>query len=343
MRGSAPRPFRARFCVTRSGKMAGSVSGGCVENDVFEHALRVLDDGRPALVHYGAADESGLRGGARLRRLDRRADRAVRADGGLAGGARGARATAGARRPVRRIWRRTPCSGASSRCSADGGLRGLRRSRPGRAAGRGGGTPASRGRRDGARTPLARRGGRASSSRPFRPPLRLFIVGATHTAIPLCRMAKQLGFRVSVIDVRSAFATEERFPEADELVRAWPDEALERRLLDAADHVVTLTHDPKFDLPALALRPAFGGRLHRRPGQPAHPRAARRRSCGSGASARPSWRASTRRSGSTSAAALPRRSRSASWPRWSPPGAGGTGAPSSRGRRRFMRIPDGDQ
>jgi xanthine dehydrogenase accessory factor len=65
-------------------------------------------------------------------------------------------------------------------------------------------------------------------------------------------MAKELGFRVAVIDVRSAFATEERFPEADELIRTWPDEALEAARLDAAAHVVALTHDPKFDLPALA-------------------------------------------------------------------------------------------
>jgi xanthine dehydrogenase accessory factor len=88
-----------------------------------------------------------------------------------------------------------------------------------------------------------------------RPP-RLFIVGATHTAIPLCRMAKELGFHVSVVDARRVFATEERFPEADELVHAWPDEAFDEVSLDAADHVVTLTHDPKFDLPALerALR-----------------------------------------------------------------------------------------
>jgi xanthine dehydrogenase accessory factor len=86
----------------------------------------------------------------------------------------------------------------------------------------------------------------------FPPPLRLFIVGATHTAIPLCRIAKQLGFRVTVIDPRGAFATRERFPEADELVRAWPGEALDGVALDAYAYVVTLSHDPKFDLPTLA-------------------------------------------------------------------------------------------
>ncbi|MBW2401041.1 MAG: XdhC family protein [Deltaproteobacteria bacterium] len=82
---------------------------------------------------------------------------------------------------------------------------------------------------------------------------RLFIVGATHTAIPLCRIAKEVGFEVTVIDAREVFATEERFPAADALVRAWPDEAFEKIELTPDCHIVALTHDPKFDLPALAL------------------------------------------------------------------------------------------
>jgi xanthine dehydrogenase accessory factor len=86
----------------------------------------------------------------------------------------------------------------------------------------------------------------------FAPPLQLFIVGATHTAIPLSRMAKQLGFRVTVIDARSKFATSERFPDADEVLQTWPDEVLDEARLDIYSYLVTLTHDPKFDLPALA-------------------------------------------------------------------------------------------
>ena len=93
----------------------------------------------------------------------------------------------------------------------------------------------------------------------FPAPQRLFIVGATHTAIPLCRLAKVLGFRVTVIDARSAYATAERFPDADELLLARPDEALAAACTaapSASTSVVILTHDPKFDLPALtsALR-----------------------------------------------------------------------------------------
>jgi xanthine dehydrogenase accessory factor len=86
----------------------------------------------------------------------------------------------------------------------------------------------------------------------FPRPLRLYIVGATHTAIPLCRMAALLGYRVHVIDARSLFATDERFPDAEEVLQIWPDEALDPGTLDANAHVVTLTHDPKFDLPVLA-------------------------------------------------------------------------------------------
>ena len=81
----------------------------------------------------------------------------------------------------------------------------------------------------------------------------LYIVGATHIAIPLCRIAKILGYRVSVIDARRVFSTPARFPDADEITSTWPDEALGASLLDEAASVVILTHDPKFDLPALAV------------------------------------------------------------------------------------------
>ncbi len=85
----------------------------------------------------------------------------------------------------------------------------------------------------------------------FLPPPHLIIMGATHVAIPLCRMAKTLGFRVSVVDARSAFATRERLPDADDLIVAWPDEVLEQTTLDRHTYVVVLTHDIKFDIPTL--------------------------------------------------------------------------------------------
>jgi xanthine dehydrogenase accessory factor len=91
------------------------------------------------------------------------------------------------------------------------------------------------------------------------PPLRCFIVGAVHIAQPLSRMAALAGYAVTIVDPRSAFATDARFPGL-ELSTEWPDEAFERLKPDRRSAIVTLTHDPKIDDPALiaALRsPAF--------------------------------------------------------------------------------------
>lgn len=81
----------------------------------------------------------------------------------------------------------------------------------------------------------------------------MVIVGAVHTAIPLTTCAKQLGFRVSVIDPRATFATAERFPDADALIVEWPDEAMPRLRLDRSTYVAVLTHDPKLDDPAVRV------------------------------------------------------------------------------------------
>lgn len=86
---------------------------------------------------------------------------------------------------------------------------------------------------------------------PFNPPLRMLLVGAVHIAQPLAALAAQTGFAVTVIDPRRAFATAERFPDTP-LDTAWPDEALADHAPDTRTAVVTLTHDPKLDDPALA-------------------------------------------------------------------------------------------
>jgi xanthine dehydrogenase accessory factor len=84
----------------------------------------------------------------------------------------------------------------------------------------------------------------------FNPPLRCFIVGAVHIAQPLARMAAELDYRVTVIDPRTAFATDARFPQI-ELSTEWPDEALARLRPDKRSVIITLTHDPKLDDPGL--------------------------------------------------------------------------------------------
>ncbi|MBI5032026.1 MAG: XdhC family protein [Chloroflexi bacterium] len=87
----------------------------------------------------------------------------------------------------------------------------------------------------------------------FAPKPKLIIFGGVHTAIPLTRFAQALGFRVTVVDGRSRFATRERFPTADELIVAWPDEVIAqtRTRIDSSTYIAILTHDPKFDIPAL--------------------------------------------------------------------------------------------
>jgi len=85
----------------------------------------------------------------------------------------------------------------------------------------------------------------------FGPPPRLVVIGAVDTAEELCRLAKQLGWRTIVADARGKFATPERVPSADELIVAWPEEALAQVRPSSDTAVVVLTHDDKFDLPAL--------------------------------------------------------------------------------------------
>lgn len=86
----------------------------------------------------------------------------------------------------------------------------------------------------------------------YPPAPKLFVVGAVHVAIHLCRFARELGFRTVVIDPRTAFATPERFADADGLDARWPAEALADHGLDEASCVATLSHDQKIDVPALA-------------------------------------------------------------------------------------------
>ena len=90
----------------------------------------------------------------------------------------------------------------------------------------------------------------------YGPPPRLFVYGAVDTAEALCSSAKLLGWTTIVADARAKFATRERIPSADELVVAWPEEALAHVQPDHQTAVVVLTHDDKFDEPALlgALR-----------------------------------------------------------------------------------------
>jgi xanthine dehydrogenase accessory factor len=85
----------------------------------------------------------------------------------------------------------------------------------------------------------------------YGPPPRLFVYGAVDTAEALCRGAKLLGWHTIVADARGKFATRDRIPSADELIVEWPAEAIERIEPDHQTAIVVLTHDDKFDEPAL--------------------------------------------------------------------------------------------
>jgi xanthine dehydrogenase accessory factor len=103
----------------------------------------------------------------------------------------------------------------------------------------------------GARNRLLHLGNRRVFAEVYMPPPRLVAYGAVDTAEALCRAAKLLGWSTFVADARRAFATPERFPSADELIVAWPREALAQIAPDHQTAVIVLTHDAKFDQPAL--------------------------------------------------------------------------------------------
>ncbi|HSS62602.1 MAG TPA: XdhC/CoxI family protein [Candidatus Limnocylindrales bacterium] len=211
--GSSPRPLGSKMLVTRSGKMAGSVSNGCIEGAVFEEAQKVLKSGAPKIAAFGVADdvafEVGLACGGHIEVFIQPLDRVHR------------QAVAMLNRDEAATLRTNLVTGEAELVE---------------------GTPPG--------TEQARRDGDVFIEQ-LRRPAHLVIIGAIHIAIPLHRLAKLMGYRVTVVDARAKFATRERFPEADELIVAWPDEALSKLTIDASTYVVILTHDPKFDLPAL--------------------------------------------------------------------------------------------
>jgi xanthine dehydrogenase accessory factor len=85
----------------------------------------------------------------------------------------------------------------------------------------------------------------------FAPPPRMYVFGAIDFASAVARIGKFMGYRVTVCDARAVFATRERFPSADEIVVAWPDEFLKTAEVDTRTVICVLTHDPKFDVPVL--------------------------------------------------------------------------------------------
>jgi xanthine dehydrogenase accessory factor len=211
--GSSPRPLGSKMVVTRSGKMAGSVSNGCIEGAVFEEAQKVLKSERPNLAAFGVADDLafsvGLACGGHIEVFVQPLGRVHQ-------------------QLITLLDENRPATLRTNLVTGE--------------------TVVAEGTPPGSE--LARREGDWFIE-PFRRPAHLVIVGAIHIAIPLHRLAKLMGYRVTVVDARAKFATKARFPEADEIIVAWPDEAASQLTLDNSTYIVILTHDPKFDLPAL--------------------------------------------------------------------------------------------
>jgi len=256
--GSSPRPPGLRMAVTGSSHMAGSVSGGCVEGAVFEEAQEVLSGGPAKRLRYSVVDEAGCGqetlpngwevglacGGTievyvePLVEIHRRLLAALEAEQSvaLATCLDTARHHGGGRHLL--AW-------------PDGRMEGDRSLAPDLTALFPG--PAAKLRERLRSGDLAEPEGPDVFLEVFTPPPTLVIVGAVHVAMPLVSLAQTLGFRVRVVDARRTFATRERFPTADELIVTWPQDTLKTEELGPQHYVVILSHDPKFDLPALQI------------------------------------------------------------------------------------------
>jgi xanthine dehydrogenase accessory factor len=262
--GSGPREPGATMAVSEDGEVAGSVSGGCVEGAVMEAALENLGTGERGLITFGYSDEDafavGLTCGGTVHLyvepLDWAPDvqdvllAALRADAPVAL----ATVVAGKGVGAKLVYRPgEPLIGTLGTPELD--VVAARDAAGELAAG------SSRVRHYGGRGEI----GRDEVSvfiESFVAPARMIIFGAVDFTAALVRMARVMGFRVTVCDARPAFATNARFPLADEVVVDWPDRYL-KGLTDALtsrDAVCVLTHDSKFDVPAIvaALDTAVG-------------------------------------------------------------------------------------
>jgi xanthine dehydrogenase accessory factor len=213
-RKSSPRPVGSKLIVRADGRLEGSVSGGCVESDVFVAAQEVLDGGPPRLLTYGITDDMALNVGLPcggeidvfVEPLTELPDRGV----------------------VFTVIEGEPL-GAKLDLPVELERDAIRRGR----------------------SHIFEHEGRTIFADVFAPPPRLFVYGAVDTAESLCAAAKLLGWTTIVADARGRFATPERIPSADELLQLWPDEALAHVQPDFATAIIVLTHDDKFDLPLL--------------------------------------------------------------------------------------------
>jgi xanthine dehydrogenase accessory factor len=231
---SAPREPGSVMAVSETGEVAGSVTGGCVEPAVYLHAEEVLAGGPARMATYGIVDEEafevGLPCGGNVSIFVEPMDPAA------------VMQVAAAVREERPVAYLTTVGGEPL-----GGPRVISRAgdaaddveaaaRPLLALGESG---------------VVEAGGREVFVSSLVPRPAMYIFGAIDFASSLATVGRFLGYRVTVCDPRAIFVTPERFPDADELVTEWPHEFLARAPVDERTAVCVLTHDDKFDVPAL--------------------------------------------------------------------------------------------
>jgi xanthine dehydrogenase accessory factor len=227
--GSSPRPTGSLLAVEEGGDFVGSVSGGCVEGAVVEQALAATRAGTSKVLDFGISDsqawEVGLACGGEMKVLVHGAPPAA---------------------TLRRLLDERPIAMITDLASGTQSLVGS-----GQAAADLPSEAASEIRQALADNQSRIVEGTSRFVAVYNPPLRMVIVGAVHIAQTLAPMASLAGFAVTVVDPRHSFATTARFPGVA-LSDEWPDDAMTAIKPDSRTAIVTLTHDPKLDDPALA-------------------------------------------------------------------------------------------
>jgi xanthine dehydrogenase accessory factor len=248
--GSAPRPVGSKMITTMTGGIAGSVSAGCVEGAVIQESESVMSSGLPRMIEFGVADETawevGLACGGKIKvfiepgfSLDSIYDSLKK---NITNGVPFVTLTF-LKGPDEIINKKLliQADGTSSgdlivpegaQTSLQIAIDYLEHDKSGTIS-----LP------DGYEVFI--------EAHPLPP--KLIIIGAVHLAEPLITTANSIGFKTILIDPREAFATRERFPQVDQLLRQWPQDALVDLELDKSAYIVVLTHDPKLDDPALVL------------------------------------------------------------------------------------------
>lgn len=260
--GSAPRPEGGVLLVADDGRIAGSVSGGCVEGAVAEEIHETRRNGRQRVIRYGISDEEawdvGLACGGTIDVLvspvvPMAAVEAARATRDGQAGGRAVVTTLPADAPP-------ATSGPSTRGQGSEPVETLVVHADGRLEGTLGDADADAALVAAAldclgtgRSRTVELAGRQQFIEAYPRRSRLIVVGAVETTRILVRLARELGYETVVVDGRAVFATLARFPDVDRLVVGWLDDAADEIQLGPRDAVAVLSHDVKFDEPAIVV------------------------------------------------------------------------------------------